>query len=391
MTPIFLAWLLSLTGAGLFFAAGEVWSRQRKERRDTQEESTIGAELAATRAHMVEQERAKQELRAHESQLTQELTHRRSAFDQLKGELSTTQQRTESLERELAAARAELQKSRERMSAPPRKPDSASPDKIAADKAAVEKAAAEKVAAAEKAAAADKAAADRAAKAERAASDKAIEAEREVQRIKRELDRATERLQEADAERTRLADQIARLDTEGQAAALQQELSLTRETLNARDAQLEQLREESVRLKAVEADLERSKRELGELAEQTRLLRAEAYASRRPPAKRPERPATISTRGDALQLIVDDETEHGGARSAVIADELGLVVAASGVVGEYGDALAAFGAYLADVGTRTRDVLPLHEVRQVVVRDDHDTTLTVRPLATEDPGLALVT
>jgi len=49
------------------------------------------------------------------------------------------------------------------------------------------------------------------------------------------------------------------------------------------------------------------------------------------------------------------------------------------------------GAYLADVGSKTRDMLPLHQVSQVVIRDDHDVTLTVRPLAADDPGLALVT
>jgi predicted regulator of Ras-like GTPase activity (Roadblock/LC7/MglB family) len=75
----------------------------------------------------------------------------------------------------------------------------------------------------------------------------------------------------------------------------------------------------------------------------------------------------------------------------VIADELGLLVAASSATNEYNDALAALGAYLADVGSRTRDILPLRKLRHVVVCDDHDVTLTVRPLAMDDPGLALVT
>jgi hypothetical protein len=46
---------------------------------------------------------------------------------------------------------------------------------------------------------------------------------------------------------------------------------------------------------------------------------------------------------------------------------------------------------LADVGAKSRSVLPLHEVLQVTVRDDHDMMLTVRPLDAVDNSLALVT
>ena len=101
------------------------------------------------------------------------------------------------------------------------------------------------------------------------------------------------------------------------------------------------------------------------------------------------RPAGINS--DALQSIVEAEVRTRGARSAVITDELGLVVAASAAGSEHGDALAAFGAYLAEVGTKARRVLPLHEVRQVIVRDDRDVTLIVRPIDSEDHSLALVT
>jgi hypothetical protein len=65
-----------------------------------------------------------------------------------------------------------------------------------------------------------------------------------------------------------------------------------------------------------------------------------------------------------------------------------LVVAAKG---DYGDALAAYGAYIADVGERTRDALPLQTLRRVIIQDDHDTTLTVQPLNTDVDRLALVT
>ena len=93
-------------------------------------------------------------------------------------------------------------------------------------------------------------------------------------------------------------------------------------------------------------------------------------------------------RGDVLRSILDRETSGNGYTGAVIADELGLIVASTG---EYGDALAAYGAYLAGVGAKTRSVLPLHELRQLVIQDDHDTTLTVRPISSAEDHLALVT
>ena len=95
-----------------------------------------------------------------------------------------------------------------------------------------------------------------------------------------------------------------------------------------------------------------------------------------------------SASGDMLRQLLDRETGGSQLAGAVIADELGLVVASTG---EYGDALAAYGAVLAGLGTKTSEALPLHELRQVIVQDDHDMTLTVRPIATSDEHYALVT
>jgi predicted regulator of Ras-like GTPase activity (Roadblock/LC7/MglB family) len=72
----------------------------------------------------------------------------------------------------------------------------------------------------------------------------------------------------------------------------------------------------------------------------------------------------------------------------VITDGLGLVVASSG---DYAEALAAYGAFLAGIGAKTRDALPLRELRQVVIQDEHDMTLTVRPIISAEDELSLVT
>jgi predicted regulator of Ras-like GTPase activity (Roadblock/LC7/MglB family) len=198
---------------------------------------------------------------------------------------------------------------------------------------------------------------------------------------------------EADGLRARLHE-LSKHGDDASTAALKHELALSRETARTQAEQLEELRQDKARLQNIEADLAGSKRENARLTDQVRDLRAQAYASKSPPKRRidaPERTVAITSLGSALQSIVDSEARSDSVKNAVIADELGLLVAASGSSHEYCDALAALGAYLADVGTKTRDVLPLHEVRQVVVRDDRDMTLTVRPLAAAEPGLALVT
>jgi predicted regulator of Ras-like GTPase activity (Roadblock/LC7/MglB family) len=96
----------------------------------------------------------------------------------------------------------------------------------------------------------------------------------------------------------------------------------------------------------------------------------------------------MSPSGDVLRKLLDRETQDGRLAGAVIADELGLVVASTG---EYGDALAAYGAVLAGLGTKTREALPLNQLRQVIVQDDHDMTLTVRPIVSAEDHFALVT
>jgi predicted regulator of Ras-like GTPase activity (Roadblock/LC7/MglB family) len=92
--------------------------------------------------------------------------------------------------------------------------------------------------------------------------------------------------------------------------------------------------------------------------------------------------------GEVLRGILDRETRHRDVAGAVIADDLGLVVAGKGALC---DVLAAYGAVLAGIGEKTREVLPLRELRKLVIQDAADMTLTVRPIATADDQFALVT
>lgn len=147
-----------------------------------------------------------------------------------------------------------------------------------------------------------------------------------------------------------------------------------------------------VQREAFERELTQRTAERQQLFRELEIERSARVRSEKsgPPRSRTVTPA-LSATGRALQTIVDAETRVGRAKTAVITDQLGSLLAASGASNEYNDALAALGAYLADVGSKTGDILPLRNLRQVVVSDVHDLTLTVRPLATDDSGLALVT
>lgn len=144
------------------------------------------------------------------------------------------------------------------------------------------------------------------------------------------------------------------------------------------------------RLRAANAKVEKAAREANARAERAGREVATLVAELRKPKPRILPPVHIDAgaRADALRDVLDQETSGNGFTGAVITDGMGLIVASTG---EYGDALAAYGAFLAGIGAKTRDALPLHELRQVIVQDDHDTTLTVRPIVSADDNLALVT
>ncbi len=96
--------------------------------------------------------------------------------------------------------------------------------------------------------------------------------------------------------------------------------------------------------------------------------------------------AAPGTAGQIFQRLVDGAGE--GIDTAVVADELGLVVASRG---DHSDALAAFGAYLAHAGARAGEVLPLRDALTVTVQDAARRIVTVRPVASPHSELMLVT
>jgi hypothetical protein len=168
--------------------------------------------------------------------------------------------------------------------------------------------------------------------------------------------------------------------------------------LRAARAQVERLRIDLMRSQKQSRDLESERHvsatELGAARGQLVRMRDELVAARR--SQRATR-APLQVRadghkaGDVLQALVDGVSGAAEIRCAVVADDLGLVVASHG---ELGDEVAAVGALFGRAGLQAQKVLPLHNVQRVTVEDDQNVTLTLRPLMTDgsvEGDLALIT
>jgi chromosome segregation ATPase len=168
--------------------------------------------------------------------------------------------------------------------------------------------------------------------------------------------------------------------------ALRLDLAVLSELARARTDESGRLRDENAQLRQRVAELITVEGRLVAALAENDDLRAEGFRAgvTRPGRSEPH----IAVSAGSLQELVERVGGLKTVRAAVITDELGLVVAATG---EYSDVLAAFGRHLADEGQRVRELLPLHDIRQLSVHDDHDVTMTVRPLSVGDYNLALVT
>jgi predicted regulator of Ras-like GTPase activity (Roadblock/LC7/MglB family) len=190
--------------------------------------------------------------------------------------------------------------------------------------------------------------------------------------------------------RQRLADVEARLAETADPQTektLRQDLAVKVQLLAAREERVRALEEQNASLRdefAAAADL---RAERDRLHAENAELRAHGFAAS--PAVNARRAPSASgrqSRGGVLQALVERVSALGDIRSAVVADDLGLVVASHG---ELGDEVAAVGALLCRAGLQAQRVLPLRTVERITVEDDLRLVLMVRPLGMDD--LALVT
>jgi predicted regulator of Ras-like GTPase activity (Roadblock/LC7/MglB family) len=238
--------------------------------------------------------------------------------------------------------------------------------------------------------------------AERAEAGQALAHEGEVRR------RSEAAAEKAKAESGARAHEIAELRARVAEApstevvvALRHDLAVAREQARSREASLARLSEEGAgqaarlaELDSLAADCARLKAENGELRARELRGLASGRAAAVPPPPRdvrltmPGMGLGPSPPGQALQALVDDLTRRRRVRAAVVADELGLVVASSG---NNGDELAAAGVVIAHAGAQAGSLLPVGRLRRVSVQDEHDLTITVCPLAAAEGDLSLVT
>jgi hypothetical protein len=165
---------------------------------------------------------------------------------------------------------------------------------------------------------------------------------------------------------------------------LRHDLVVLRESLRTQEEKAKRLGETNLELRR-ELDtlsgrathfesLERENQEL-----RVRSLATEVSAANgKPPAAR----AASNLAGThALQILVGQVAGLDSVRAAVIGDDLGLVVACQGT---HGDELAAIGALFGRACTEARKVLPLDHIQRILVEDQGNISVTVRPLRSYD-------
>lgn len=215
----------------------------------------------------------------------------------------------------------------------------------------------------------------------------------------RELETALEALrlertswQDREHELTR---QLSGIDPEVE-KTLRHDLVVARELLRTQEEKGKRLDEINNELRRERDALASRAARLDALERENQELRVRALATDlRPAATRP--PATINVAAGAesskttdkmigthaLQLMVGRMAKLESVRAAVIGDDLGLVVACQGT---HGDELAALGALFDRACGEARKVLPLDHIQRVIIEDEGNISVTVRPLRSYDVG-----
>jgi hypothetical protein len=205
------------------------------------------------------------------------------------------------------------------------------------------------------------------------------------------------------SERESLAQQVAELRVQlANAERVATAISELRGAADARSELLVQLEVQTRRLRELEhhrdenAFLRRAANESGALRRRIEELSSELASLRAQGLIQSEllRPALPLPTGDgrgtseALQSLLDGIAAHPGMRAAVLADDLGLLIAG---VGDHANPLAAFAGFLDGIAAKTREFLPMAPLRRVTVEDHNHATVSACPVVDGDARIALVT
>jgi len=196
---------------------------------------------------------------------------------------------------------------------------------------------------------------------------------------------------EADELRVRLAQAERQLEDAAGAEVertLRHDLAVQASVAHGQKRELALMREALAELRMGNQELATLRPEIERLTAENRALTVRKHAAgetaARPAASPLHFAADARHRGASLQGMVDRISQLEGIRSAVLGDDLGLVVVSAGALDEE---LAAVGAMMVGAMSPARQMLPLQGVRRVTVEDDHDTRVTARRLLTGEEDL----
>lgn len=205
-------------------------------------------------------------------------------------------------------------------------------------------------------------------------------------RLREEKARLSEQLQTTERDKQDLQREV---DGFKEAQDDRTDLALKINVLSEQLRDLERMREENMKLKGRSEQMTHLEQEMAKLREENDSLRAQGLIKAVAPAlPMLDKEGDEQGLGNALQRVINRLTSEKGARAAVLADELGLVVAG---VGDTVDAMAAVSAIFSEINAKIRGVLPLGTLRQLTITDANELTFSAQPFETSSGQLVLAT
>ena len=195
--------------------------------------------------------------------------------------------------------------------------------------------------------------------------------EREAGTLRDEKSDLKRRLQQALEEMKRLKEQTGRLK---ELEAERNQLTLKLESLGRQVTVLEHYKEESSRLTSVVAEVPHLRNTVDQLKQENRELRSLGLAYQPPTATTHITPAGYL--GGSMQHLLERFAESEGMRGTALADEQGLLVAGTS---QYAEGLAVTSALCDGLMAQLTDILPLTSLHQLVIVDTNVVTTAIYP------------
>jgi hypothetical protein len=385
-------WVVSVVAASAFFGAGLLWSRWRA-RESTEDAAQAPSQIdlrrldrhaLVGRCQVAERERAR--LAQECDRLAAHAAMQLADAEAVDKEAARLRARSDAMRATLGRRRVELAGVRAALAAAQRRPAELDREmRLLLQRAMTAESDAERLRAAQ-------AVQRKTHKDVRDARDRGVELERERASLDARL-AELRKLESAQEEHLRegarwkeqlgaLEARLANATSAEVARTLRHDLALANEMVRAHDQRAERLGEENVALRQEVDELSAQLPELERLRAENAELRAQGLGGGKPEgvALRPLQvvlPPDGLAHGGTFQTLVDRIGDVSEVRSAVVADELGLVVACHG---EHGDELAALGALFVRAGAQARHLLPLREVSRLTLEDEQSVSVTVTPL-----------